>query len=55
MLIKFFFCLEVKNKVRENRSMEFNWSKTQLCPAGAEAELGNISLEKLLILFVFLL
>ena len=25
----------------------FNWSKTQLCPAGAEAELGSISLERI--------
>ena len=32
--------------MRENRSWEFNWRKTQLSPAGAEAELGNISLEK---------
>ena len=54
MLIKFLF-LDVKNKVRKNRSWEFNWRKTQLSPAGAEAEPGNISLEKLLILFVFLL
>ena len=33
--------------MRENRSWEFNWRKTQLSPAGAEAELGNISLEKI--------
>ena len=33
--------------MRENRSWEFNWSRTQLSSAGAEAELGNISGEKL--------
>ena len=47
MLIKFLFLEVKKNKVRENRSWEFNWRKTQLSPAGAEAELGNISREKL--------